>query len=466
MQKRNYLLILGLIIIFELLSFLAYFFPFLTPYILLIIFCLTFYFSFKNLKTGLLIALVELVIGSQGHLFSINIFNFSLSLRMVIFAAIMSTFVYHLFKIKKIEIPFKKIYLSLFLFTLLALLLAILNNFEFNNIYNDFNSWLFFLYLFPVSLSFRKRKHFDKLIKVFFLASFWLAIKSLILLFIFSNNFSFIFDLYHWLRRARIAEITAFSGAWPRIFLQSHIYSLVAFIFLIIPHEKNIKALNYPKIAINSIFLSVIIISFSRSLWLALIASLLVSIPFVIYYLKTKLNWLIELSLTLICAFIIIISINNISFKTKTSEFSLNLITERANISQDESALSSRWSLLPEMWQEIIKKPILGYGFGKTITYQSYDPRVLETNQSGWYETYAFEWAYLDLWLKLGLGGLLTYLFLLFTLIKKAYKNNYLSLAVVILSLSIVNVFTPYLNHPLGMMIIIFSSCFLAKDKL
>ncbi len=466
MQKRDYLLILGAIICIELLSFLAYFFPTVQIIALSLIFLGVLYFSLKKLETGILIAVIELVIGSKGHLFSLNIFDFNLSLRMIIFLALILACIYHLLKVRKINIPFKKHYLVLFLFILLGLLLSFFNNFELRNIYSDFNAYLFFLYIIPLSLVYRKTNRFDLLVKVFFLSVFWLSLKTLIFLFIFSNNFAFIPDLYLWLRRSGVAEITPFSGQWPRIFLQSHIYALIAFLFLIVPTEDKVSRYNLPKIAINSIFLSIVIISFSRSLWLALALTIIVATPFIIYRLKTKLNWIIEFFLTVLCAFLIIIAINSISFQTKTSYFSLNQISQRANISQEEAALSSRWSLLPAMFAEILERPIFGYGFGKTISYQSYDPRALESSESGWYESYAFEWGYLDLWLKIGLGGLLAYLFLLFTLIKTAYLKNYLGLGAVILALAIVHIFTPYLNHPLGIIIILFSSCFLFKDRL
>ncbi len=466
MRKKDYLLILGAIISLELLSFLAYFFPNLQGLVLVLIFLSVLFFSLKKLETGLLVAVIELVIGSKGHLFSLNIFDFNLSLRMLIFSAVMLAYLYHLFKIKKVKIPFPKHYLPHFLFILLGLALSIFNKFDFKLIFSDFNAFLFFLYIFPIALVYRKKKNYDKLIKIFFLSAFWLSLKTLILLFLFSNNFAFIPDLYLWLRRSGVAEITTFSGQWPRIFLQSHIYALVAFLFLIVPRGDKILRYDLGKIAINAIFLAVIIISFSRSLWLSLALSLVLASPIIIYRLKTKFNWLIEIALTVLAAFLIIIAVNSIAFKTKTSDFSLNLISQRANLNQEEAALSSRWSLLPAMIDEIKKQPITGYGFGKTIRYQSYDPRVLESSEEGYYETYAFEWGYLDLWLKIGLGGLLSYLFLLFTLIKTAYLNNYISLGAVVLALSIVHIVTPYLNHPLGIIIIIFSSCFLYKNRL
>ena len=130
-----------------------------------------------------------------------------------------------------------------------------------------------------------------------------------------------------------------------------------------------------------------------------------------------------------------------------------SLLSERATQLSDEAGASSRWQLLPELWGKIKTAPILGRGFGATVTYKSQDPRILSTNYSGEYTTYAFEWGWLDVWLKIGLLGLLAYISLLSKLIYDAIKtNSYLcfSLAAGLIIIFFVNIFSPYFNHPLG----------------
>jgi O-antigen ligase len=140
--------------------------------------------------------------------------------------------------------------------------------------------------------------------------------------------------------------------------------------------------------------------------------------------------------------------------------FSLvGLLKERA-ASLGEAAAKSRWQLLPPLLTEIKKHWLLGAGFGSTITYRSFDPRVLASSPTGLYTTSAFEWGWLDTWLKLGLVGLLIYLALIYKILKRGWwrlkverRAPYLSLGLnfTLIALVIINFFTPYLNHPLGL---------------
>ncbi len=127
-----------------------------------------------------------------------------------------------------------------------------------------------------------------------------------------------------------------------------------------------------------------------------------------------------------------------------------------SRVSTNEAAAVSRWQLLPVMMGRISEHVVLGSGFGATITYKSQDPRVLANNPSGDYTTYAFEWGWLDLWLKLGILGPVIMIFLLCRLgqrLLRADAPDYLRYGALasLAGLAMVHVFTPYLNHPLGL---------------
>jgi hypothetical protein len=118
-------------------------------------------------------------------------------------------------------------------------------------------------------------------------------------------------------------------------------------------------------------------------------------------------------------------------------------------------AAESRWNLLPVLWDKIKQAPILGSGFGATVMYQTKDPRILAQNPDGWYTTHAFEWGWLEHWIKFGLLGIPIILWLLVSLIRRLWilpadlwiRAGFISS---LAALATLHIFTPYLNHPLG----------------
>jgi hypothetical protein len=100
------------------------------------------------------------------------------------------------------------------------------------------------------------------------------------------------------------------------------------------------------------------------------------------------------------------------------------------------------------------------------VTYRTEDPRLLAEDPSGEYTTFAFEWGYHDLWVKFGVLGLLVYAWLIAVILTPyfvslkmwkgmggANRADALVLIGVIcgmVAMLATNVFSPYLNHPLG----------------
>lgn len=495
LNKKTWL-ILGFIFLVELASFFAYLYPSLNLYIFLAIILGASCLAYRNFKYLFFISLIELVIGSQGHLFSVELLSsYNLSIRIALWA-LMFLFLagklikeFSLDKIFKNKSIFKFRYLSSFislmLFVVLGLIIGVASSHDLTTIFSDFNAWLFLLWLFPVIYIFKKnpgKKIIYETANIFIIASLYLICKSFFFLFIFSHDFIPLMKLlYPWTRHNYLGEITALKADFYRIFFQSHIYSLAGLIisWVVINREKyiNLKTLKLKKNLFLLIFfilnLSVVILSLSRSLWLGLVVFLALFFLFnlrkwgFISVLKRSLLFFISLILALfIIAFVVKIPISG-----QSGDFSAkDIFKERSSLEKDSGAISSRWSLLPLLKQEIVKNPVFGQGFGKEITYISQDPRVLENNPSGKYTTYAFEWAWLDIWLKIGLLGLLAYLYLLYKLIRdsfmlEAHQPYIKALAWSLLAVAVVNVFTPYLNHPLGLSFLIITSILIARAK-
>jgi O-antigen ligase len=136
-----------------------------------------------------------------------------------------------------------------------------------------------------------------------------------------------------------------------------------------------------------------------------------------------------------------------------------------------EAAVRSRWDLLPPLGKAIVKHPIIGSGFGTTVTYKSSDPRAVQLSPDGQFTTYAFEWGYLDILLKIGLAGLVVYLLLIVKIWRSGWRSGRsgdfmpLGLLLGISALLATNFFSPYLNHPLGIGYILLCNSFFVKLK-
>ena len=484
---------LAAFLVVEILSFGGFTRPVLSEIIFAIISLAVFFLTIYDLEYGLLIILAELFIGSLGHLFYISIGLNEIPIRIALWAIFMLVFTVkflgQLIRQKKIA-PYwlsiknfsgRKPFIFLAIFILIGLADGLLRGHGLLTIFSDFNAWLYFLLLPPIIIVYDQADKLKthRLQNIFFAAAIWLSLKTLFLLFIFTHNFGVAPDIYLWLRKTLVGEMTPTKSGWPRIFIQGQIYSAIAFFFAFWFGQAEFKLKdifqkhNFTTLFLAAWFLSAVLISFSRSFWVALIG---VSFLSLLLIGKTRSFqkmiasgiWFI---LTAILSFAIIYLVVAFPYiHLPSADFSSSFL-DRVN-SGNEAALASRWSLLPVLFKEILKEPLLGQGYGATVTYFSRDPRILQNNPSGEYTTYAFEWGYLDLWLKLGLLGLTAYLFLLFKLVidslKRGMKEDsrlHLALASSILFLMITHAFTPYLNHPLGIGFLLVSSCLIWSNR-
>lgn len=485
------------IFLIELISLSGYLVPAISKIAFFIIVLLTFILSIYKLEYGIYIALAELFIGSKGYLFYFEIGGISVSIRIALWLIIMSVWlsqlIIHLAKRGEIKTQFLKSYNSkyliiFFIFILWGVINGILNKNKLDNIFFDFNNWLYFLLIFPIFEAINTKEKLINVFEVFCAAIFWLTLKTFFLLFVFSHNLiGMVYELYRWVRVTGVGEITQMPSGFVRIFFQSHIFVLMGlFIFILFLIKflfENKENLNFKRLLINKRFLillsglvllfSTIILSFSRSYWVGWGGGLAIYAVILIFRaVKKEINFkqLISPVVTLFVSIVLSISVIAVIVKfpypKPSAYFSTDLLSDRA-LNLSEAGASSRWSLLPKLWLSIKETPFVGKGFGATVTYISSDPRVLESNPKGEYTTYAFEWGWLDIWLKLGIFGLISYLILLsklsFNLIgMEENKWALKSLGIGILVISLVNVFSPYLNHPLGIGYIIL--CFLVLE--
>ncbi len=471
------------IAIVELASFLTFNHPLLTSACFGVICIVAFIVTWRNLGNGLLVAFGELFIGSQGYLFSLERHGSHIPIRMGIFSVVLLVWLIKYFKWSywKEQLTTSCV-VQLFAAFMIVWVLGVISGFAHHNtithIFSDSNAYLYWLLFLPAwqvykslvgSESQSQPTGVKNGLNLLAAALITTTLKTAFAWYFFSkqifshNTLEFI---YKWIRDTRVGEIVTFDrGGYVRVFFQSHIFELVGFfifvaliLYCIQKKSYCVSLISYLTLA--SLSLATILMSLSRSFWFAGVITGIVFFAFLGFQVASKkynflsVSWR-HIGLYIVCC----ICVFTVGYTIATVAGAATL-SSRAT-TKHEPALSSRWKLLPPLTARVLQHPIIGSGFGTTVTYQTDDPRVKNTsNPEGWYTTYAFEWGYLDIITKIGTLGLAIYMVFLFALLKTRLvylkstdaKQKFLSLGLLTgaVALFATHMFTPYLNHPLG----------------
>ncbi len=452
------------LILIELISLLSYLAPITQKIIFFAVLIIALIVSLIKLEYGLYLVLAELFVGGHGYLFSIDINGVTVSIRMALFLVVLAVWLGKRIRNYESGIRVSKEsiihnsyflipYLLLFLFITTGIINGLLNN-SLTNVFFDANAWIYFA-LIPVFWDILKeQKIVGNIFQILTGATTYLALKTIGVLVLFSHDVTGIGGLfYKWLRDTGVGEVTYMSGSLFRVFFQSQLYVLIGFFIVLTLVLANFNSRDWKKnlIPLTYLYLATltIIISQSRSYWVGALAALLIILIFTWINLKQpfkKTAGLIGLLTIMIVSQIFVIQLiaNNLSG---------NLVSDRFKNLKTEAAGISRLNQLEPLTYNIFQQLIFGYGFGQELTYVSNDPRVIQTHPGGIYTTYAFEWGYLDIMLKLGGLGLAVYLFLIYRIYRFGLTNVTplkVGLLAALTAVLITNIFSPYLNHPLG----------------
>jgi GT2 family glycosyltransferase len=455
----------------------------------------TAYLAYKKPAIALAVIAAEIWIGGFGYLFAINTpgLEMGLSLRMVLMAGFglgwginaLRSRIWRFWRLNELFIV--QVWVLVAIMTLAGLFNGIWFNQPF--IFQDANAWIFLLYFIPVlDVANRYKSDLIRHTKAAFVASIiWLPLKALFVFYIFSHGIIAAADpVYTWIRDTRVGEITPAGGNVFRIFFQSAIYSLSAIFFLlalwieqgqsaISKQTEKLFSLNpcyIPRYGIGFLWalsVAMILLSLSRSFWVGALAGTgFIFLLGIIRYKAFPWRACLKTLAGAIGGLLLVAAILYFPWP-KAGDVSLTaMLKDRGTVT--DAAGSSRWNLLPAMWNKIGENPIIGSGFGSTITYESQDPRILKDNPDGNYTTYAFEWGWLSFWVKFGLFGPLIIGLLLLSLAWRSWKAPFpwwirTGIISSILGFSVVHIFTPYLNHPLGFSFLISLEAILAMGR-
>ena len=433
------------------------------------------YILWRDFSWSIPLLIFDSILGSQGRLLSIEIYNFSFSLRYLLFALVIIFAIPYLIKHwKKFTLrqdPNSKFQIlnSINFFWTLGLLFivwgifrAVIAGASFQNIFFDSNAYGFWL-LWPIFYLFYANNNKAKTNGFIFtiaIAAIFAQTVATYLLFITQIAPAIQPLFYVWARDVRLAEMTKIGEYGVRIFWQSHLWAVMSLglagILLWL------KKINYYYLA--SLFLGLVmfsaILSFSRSFLLSLLVALIITLILSHIIYLTKFHWRQLAQTTLIAFFICVLLLMGTMYIARQHIFSFDDLGQGRleNISSDEAS-ASRLAEFKPLWSQIIAAPILGSGFGQKLTYQSFDPRQNKKP----YTTFSFEWGYLDMWMKMGLGFLIALGGFIIATYRKFYQMymwgdlpdfGFLMLSFALTFLLITHLTTPYLNHPIGLVLL------------
>jgi len=436
--------------------------------------------SFKRPTLGLAILLLELLIGSKGYLLQLWGWPGVFSLRIVLFSVFCTGWFFNFVSfgdVKRLLSEFfrRKAWVILFIAVIYGLVLGFASKNEF--FFADANAWGFLLLLFPIlDLGTRETSKLKSdILPVLFIGPIWLAMKTIGLEYLFSHGFPSVSpQTYLWVRRTGVGEVTLITANAFRIFMQSYIYFVPALLIGVawmFRGKYRISNTEYRKNApqasafdirhsifdIQNLWLVatfvVLGISLSRSIWMGCVAGLVVLAWF--YRKELFKSWSVIARIIASGVIALVIIFATLAFPLPPVDYAslADLFGSRASTA--DAAAVSRWNLLPVVMDKIKQAPIMGHGFGATLTYETKDPRILAEHPDGMYTTYAFEWGWLEHWVKMGILGIGAMLFLIWSLLRRILALNapkWLVYGVFasLIGIAITHVFSPYFNHPLG----------------
>lgn len=406
---------------------------------------------------ALSILAIEHIVGSKGALFKLGgdaVNDGGVSIRILFFSACMIGWLVWSWRKKTYKqwplfIKKNTVFLVLAAAVVYAFILGVVRGNPF--IFQDANAWGAWLFLLPAMDIARHEgtRLKDRIVPALMAALAWLTLESMAFFFLFTHGWLHVHDAtYLWIRRTGIGEITNYGFGLHRIFIQSQIYAVLAAFILV--GRAFIRRTALVERGAIVLLLATIMISLSRSFWLGLGAGMII-----LFFLslrgpqrrRTVGPVAFSVSALILSIFVVwfiyVLPGSRIEPRAPFVRFFLS------RVDAQEGAALSRYQLLPILWSKIKEHPVMGSGFGATVTYHSQDPRAVEKT-GGLITTYAFEWGWLEHWIKFGVIGIPLMLWLLVSIARRS--GQYVPIA----SLAVIHLFTPYLNHPLGIGFLVF----------
>lgn len=433
-------------------------------------FVATLVLAYKRLEWALVFAFLELFTNPHGKLLFATVAGQTVPLRMTIFAAILLAW-FVLFLQKRVRPDWQR--LTPFLVLLVGVSLGFVGMLVNPPVdaFQDGNAYLYLFYLLPILSVVWTSETKRLLLQCLAAGATWVTLLSFGCLYLYTHFTEWQLEpVYLFLRDVRIAEITNVTSSLYRVFIQSQFFVIV-FAMMCVGwlFEPISRRTRFSLVLMLAPAIAVFVLGLSRSFWFGFFLAMCTFLVLLLGSLRPRMKEFFAATgasfLSVLLAGFLLIAVIIFPIPNRSSEVNLGDALKQRTSS--DVAISSRWKLLDPMLETIKRAPLLGNGFGTTVSFQTDDPRVRSINPDGSWITYSMEWGWLELWLKMGVFGPLGFLLLGIMLarafvIQLATQQRWLAVGF-LLSLTFLygtHTFSPYLNHPIGLGFLLFAAIF------
>ncbi len=411
---------------------------------------------FKKPTYAWYLVLAEIFLGGSGHFVEF----YGLSIRTLFLVVYVCLYTGHqiLTRHKRAELLIPRtLYLLLGTF-ILSVLWAALSGMLHHNatklIIQDVIPFAFFALLLPAHQLVKDKSSYPFLIRLALVFIFGSALFSLLTLILFSTGTTLLQgSYYHWFRDIVGGKLTNMGNGFWRIVAPEHL--LVLPITLVVSSLLMRQKRNTLLYAALLACLFILTINFSRGYFLALFVAL---IP--LLYKHTFKQWFTTSAIT--CASILLIFCTTSFMASAGTTFGLELFGLRIQSFTSpriEESTYTRSALLTPIVQKFKSHPIVGSGFGSTVTFiNPVTQKEITTPQ--------FDWGYFEIITEFGLIGALVYFFLVAFIIyltilyiktTTLHPDFLVGILGGLVSLLITNITAPALAHVFGILYLTFT---------
>lgn len=414
--------------------------------------------SLRRVHYGLLMLVAEIFTSGNGHLLEWHGSSFTVSLRMGIFVAVMVAWLVDVLRTRRMFVLLRESRVQAVLVMLVMIGWGFVNGMwvhglPMSEVFADGNNWVYFFVLLPsVDLMLRADRaqwsgQWTGLIQagvVFLCAKMWL-----IFVLTAGAGSAVATYLYHFVRQTSGGQIAPASYGmwriyeWPELLLLPVLVYLVAQVLV----QAREHAVRRRTVITLGVVVATIVLTLFRSFWLGAIVGLGC---LALWYVRTQFTAVAKTK-GIVVALVVLSTLVIMGIGSTLAWIHGGAPSIQKEIfTAGEPGVQNRVAQAGPMWKQITSAPVLGSGFGTAITYESTDLRV-----QGQLRTAALELGWLDMWMEMGIVGVLVFLACLVIVFRGAEPWAICAM----ISLCTVHLVSPFLNHPVGFAAVLLLLC-------